>query len=124
MQATHVQIGSSRLCPQFSSVISDPLLLTYFNQYLREIANENIFRFWVEVSGCISRRNETYEAPQPSSEAIPPSEQQLEILRDKMTRLPVNDVTTIYFRYLSGEAKLPVDIPLDLLCNLLCKVLL
>lgn len=120
MQSYEIKHVSSRLCPSFSYITDDPLLLTYFNQYLRESDSENIFRFWLEVSSFLSRRNARSEPTVEDSELISPSLQQLEILRGKMNRMPANDVTAIYFRYISKEAKLPVDIPVQILCSLLC----
>uniref|UniRef100_A0A5K3FWI5 RGS domain-containing protein n=1 Tax=Mesocestoides corti TaxID=53468 RepID=A0A5K3FWI5_MESCO len=114
--------GSSRLSPPFESVIKDPLLLSYFTRYLHDISSDCIFRFWLELSGCINRStcDESYQF---ESKGGVLSGEELKNLRDKISQLPVNDVTTIYFRYISSEAKIPVELPMELLSESLLRIL-
>ncbi|VDK39558.1 unnamed protein product [Taenia asiatica] len=118
-----MSLGFSRLCPLFENVIKDPLLLSYFTQYLRSISSENIFRFWLELSGCMSRRNNNEDSFNFKSENSALSNETLDELREKISHLPVNSVTTIYFRYISREAKLPVALPQGLLSEALLRIL-
>lgn len=115
-----MSLGFSRLCPLFENVIKDPLLLSYFTQYLRTNDSENIFRFWLELSGSMNRRNNNESSFKFNSEASALSSGMLDELREKISHLPVNSVTTIYFRYISREAKLPVELPQKLLSETLC----
>uniref|UniRef100_A0A0X3P867 A-kinase anchor protein 10 n=1 Tax=Schistocephalus solidus TaxID=70667 RepID=A0A0X3P867_SCHSO len=113
----------SRLSPSLDCVVSDPLLLTYFTRFLRECDSENVFRFWLELSGLIQKKKVTHNTDADVTNETFISYQQLDILRDRMNRLPVTDATSIYFRYLSREAKLPVTLPLELLCCALVALL-
>lgn len=115
--------GFSRLCPSFANVINDPLLLSYFIQYLRSTNSENIFRFWLELSGCMNRRNNNGDSFKFKSQESVSSDKTVDELREKISHLPVNSVTTIYFRYISREAKLPVELPPELLSATLLRIL-
>ncbi|VDM30749.1 unnamed protein product [Hydatigera taeniaeformis] len=110
-----MSLGFSRLCPLFENVIRDPLLLSYFVQYLRTINSENTFRFWLELSGCMNRTNVNEDSSGFKSKESVSSDEMIAELREKISHLPVNNVTTIYFRYISCEAKLPVELPQKLL---------
>lgn len=81
---------------------------------------ENIFRFWLELSSCKNRRNATDEPFEFKSEERVLSNTELDELRDKISHLSVNCVTTIYVRYISPKAKLAVNLPLKLLSATLC----
>lgn len=115
-----MSLGFSRLCPSFDNVINDPLLLSYFLQYLSSTKLENIFRLWLELSGCKGRKSNSAEEFEFKSEEKVLSDKELDKLRKKISELAVNDVTTIYFRYLSPEAKLTVDLNAELLSLALC----
>ncbi|KAM7538456.1 hypothetical protein Aperf_G00000061025 [Anoplocephala perfoliata] len=116
-------VGFSRLCPSFENVVNDPLLLTYFLQYLSSIKVENIFRFWLELSGCKDRRRANEEPFEFKSEERVLSNTELDELRDKISHLSVNYVTTIYVRYISSKAKLAVNLPSEILSTTLLRIL-
>lgn len=110
-----MSLGFSRLCPSFDDVINDPLLLSYFIQFLNSINSENIFRFWLELSGCMSRKLPNDDNFQFETKESVLSDEEIKELREKISYLPVNNVTTIYFRYISLEAKLSVKLSPELL---------
>ncbi|VDL58545.1 unnamed protein product [Hymenolepis diminuta] len=93
-----MSLGFSRLCPSFDNVINDPLLLSYFLQYLSSTKLENIFRLWLELSSCKGRKSNSAEEFEFKSEEKVLSDKELDKLRKKISELAVNDVTTIYFR--------------------------
>ncbi|VDO10605.1 unnamed protein product [Rodentolepis nana] len=118
-----MSLGFSRLCPSFNNVVNDPLLLSFFLQYLSSTKLENIFRLWLELSSCKSRKSNNQEEFDFKSEEKVLSDEELDKLRKMISELAVNNVTTIYFRYLSPEAKLAVDLNAELLSHTLLRII-
>ncbi|KAL5110710.1 hypothetical protein TcWFU_007788 [Taenia crassiceps] len=70
----------------------------------------------------MNRRNGNENSFSFKPEGSASSDGMLDELREKISHLPVNSVTTIYFRYISREAKLPVDLPQELLLDTLLRI--
>ena len=119
-QVANMSVGFSRLSPSFEDVVNDPLLLSYFVQFLRSTNSENIFRFWLELSGYMSRNGTNDDNFQFETEESVLPDSEIKNLHEKISNLHVNDVTTIYFRYISPEAKLSVQLYPKLLSTTLC----